>query len=86
GKGNYIISQSQVFGESKDPFHALFVVEENIEQYELEGNQIYYATDNSDSNLQGIKMIVPAKGKNSAYQIVIINHSVERPGEAVFDK
>ncbi|MGG2934844.1 M56 family metallopeptidase [Bacillus pacificus] len=86
GKGNYIISQSQVFGESKDPFHALFVVEENIEQYELEGNQIYYATDNSDSNLQGMKMIVPAKGKNSAYQIVIINHSVERPGEAVFDK
>ena len=62
GKGNYIISQSQVFGESKDPFHALFVVEENIEQYELEGNQIFYATHNSDSNLQGMKMIVPAKG------------------------
>ncbi|MGZ7147202.1 M56 family metallopeptidase [Bacillus sp. BC08] len=86
GKGNYIISQSQVFGESKDPFHALFGVEENIEQYELEGNQIFYATDNSDSNLQGMKMIVPAKGKNSAYQIVIINHSLERQGEAVFDK
>jgi bla regulator protein BlaR1 len=86
GKGNYIISQSQVFGESKDPFHALFVVEENIEQYELEGNQIFYATHNSDSNLQGMKMIVPAKGTNSAYQIVIINHSLERPGKAVFDK
>ncbi|OSY07823.1 hypothetical protein S2E19_04658 [Bacillus mycoides] len=86
GKGNYIISQSQVFGESKDPFQALFVVEENIEQYELEGNQIFYATHNSDSNLQGMKMIVPAKGKNSAYQIVIINHSLEKPGKAVFDK
>ncbi|MBE5105839.1 M56 family metallopeptidase [Bacillus thuringiensis] len=86
GKGNYTTYQSQVFGESKDPFHALFVVEENIEQYELEGNQIFYATDNSDSNLQGMKMIVPAKGKNSAYQIVIINHSLEKPGEAVFDK
>ncbi|MBG9830866.1 M56 family metallopeptidase [Bacillus wiedmannii] len=86
GKGNYIISQSQVFGESKDPFHALFGVEENIEQYELDGNQIFYATDNSDSNLQGMKMIVPAKGKNSAYQIVIINHSLERQGEAVFDQ
>ncbi|WP_002150023.1 M56 family metallopeptidase [Bacillus cereus] len=86
GKGNYIISQSQVFGESKDPFQALFVVEENIEQYELEGNQIFYATHNSDSNLQGMKMIVPAKGKDSAYQIVIINHSLEKPGEAVFDK
>ncbi|MEH7895134.1 M56 family metallopeptidase, partial [Bacillus thuringiensis] len=62
GKGNYTTYQSQVFGESKDPFHALFVVEENIEQYELEGNQIFYATHNSDSNLQGMKMIVPAKG------------------------
>lgn len=86
GKGNYTTYQSQVFGESKDPFHALFVVEENIEQYELEGNQIFYATHNSDSNLQGMKMIVPAKGKNSAYQIVIINHSLEKQGEAVFDK
>lgn len=86
GKGNYTTYQSQVFGESKDPFHALFAVEENIEQYELEGNQIFYATGNSDGNLQGMKMIVPAKGKNSAYQIVIINHSLEDPGEAVFDK
>ncbi|OOR11951.1 methicillin resistance protein [Bacillus cereus] len=86
GKGNYTTYQSQVFGESKDPFHALFAVEENIEQYELEGNQIFYSTHNSDSNLQGMKMIVPAKGKNSAYQIVIINHSLEDPGEAVFDK
>lgn len=85
GKGNYTTYQSQIFGESKDPFHALFVVEENIEQYELEGNQIFYATHNSDSNLQGMKMIVPAKGKNSAYQIVIINHSLDNPGKAVFD-
>lgn len=86
GKGNYTISQSQVFGESKDPFSHQFVVPENIEQYGLEGNQIFYATDHSDSNLQGMKMIVPAKGKNSAYQIVIINHSLENQGEAVFDK
>ena len=42
GKGNYTTYQSQVFGESKDPFHALFGVEENIEQYELEG--IKYST------------------------------------------
>lgn len=86
GKGNYTTYQSQVFGESKDPFHALFGVEENIEQYELEGNQIFYVTHNSDSNLQGMKMIVPEKGENSAYQIVIINHSLENQGEAVFDK
>ena len=31
-------------------------------------------------------MIVPAKGKDSAYQIVITNHSLEDQGEAVFDK
>ncbi|PGK32125.1 methicillin resistance protein [Bacillus anthracis] len=86
GKGNYAISQSQVFGESKDTFSHQFILPENIEQYELEGNQIFYATHHSDSNLQGMKMIVPAKGKNSAYQVVIINHSLERQGEAVFDK
>ncbi|MGH0591503.1 M56 family metallopeptidase [Bacillus pretiosus] len=86
GKGNYIISQSQVFGESKDTFSHQFILPENIEQYELEGNQIFYATHHSDSNLQGMKMVVPAKGKNSAYQVVIINHSLERQGEAVFDK
>lgn len=86
GKGNYTISQSQVLGESKDPFSHQFIVPENIEKYELEGNQIFYATHHSDSNLQGMKMIVPAKGKNSAYQIVIINHSLENQGEAVFDK
>ncbi|PFQ46138.1 methicillin resistance protein [Bacillus cereus] len=86
GKGNYAISQSQVFGESKDTFSHQFILPENIEQYELEGNQIFYATDHSDSNLQGMKMIVPAKGKDSAYQIVIINHSLEKQGEAVFDK
>ncbi|PFE93648.1 methicillin resistance protein [Bacillus thuringiensis] len=86
GKGNYAISQSQVFGESKDTFSHHFILPENIEQYELEGNQIFYATDHSDSNLQGMKMIVPAKGKDSAYQIVIINHSLEKQGEAVFDK
>lgn len=86
GKGNYTISQSQVFGESKDPFSHQFIVPENIEKYELEGNQIFYATHHSDSNLQGMKMIIPEKGKNSAYQIVIINHSLENPGEAVFDK
>ncbi len=86
GKGNYIISQSQVLGESKDTFSHQFILPENIEQYELEGNQIFYATHHSDSNLQGMKMVVPAKGKNSAYQVVIINHSLERQGEAVFDK
>ncbi|WP_406651818.1 M56 family metallopeptidase [Bacillus cereus] len=85
-KGNYTISQSQVFGESKDPFSHQFIVPENIEKYELEGNQIFYATHHSDSNLQGMKMIVPAKGKDSAYQIVIINHSLEKQGKAVFDK
>ncbi|MGG0726120.1 M56 family metallopeptidase [Bacillus mycoides] len=86
GKGSYTIYQSQVFGESKDPFSHQFVVPENIEQYELEGNQVFYSTNNSDENLKGMKMIVPAKGKNSAYQIVIINHSLDNQGKAVFDR
>lgn len=47
---------------------------------------MFYSANHSISNLQGMKMIVPAKGKNSAYQIVIINHSLDNQGKAVFDR
>ncbi|WP_243526912.1 M56 family metallopeptidase [Bacillus pseudomycoides] len=86
GKYGYTIYQSQILEESKDPFNALFNWTDDIKKYELEGNQVFYAADHSIHNLQGMKMIVPAKGKNSAYQIVIINQSLDNPREAVFDR
>ncbi|MBE7123827.1 M56 family metallopeptidase [Bacillus cereus] len=75
--GQIIIEQSEVLGAEKDPwtskgFHM-------FEEYELEfvqgmemfgGNQVTFGKS-SDSNITGMKMIVPAKDGKSAYQIVI---------------
>ncbi|TKI95498.1 hypothetical protein FC695_27185, partial [Bacillus cereus] len=46
----------------------------------------FYSANHPISNLQGMKMIVPAKGNNSAYQIVIINVSLDYQREKVFDR
>lgn len=75
--GQIIIEQSEVLGAKKDPwnrkgFHM-------FEEYELQfvqgmemigGNQVIFGKS-SDSNITGMKMIVPAKDGKSAYQIVI---------------
>ncbi|MED1048761.1 M56 family metallopeptidase [Bacillus mycoides] len=75
--GQIVIEQSEVLGAKKDPwnkkgFHM-------FEEYELEfvkgmemigGNQVTFGKS-SDSNITGMKMIVPAKDGKSAYQIVI---------------
>ncbi len=86
GKYGYTIYQSEILEGSKDPFYNLFNREEDIKKYELEGNQVFYSANHSISNLQGMKMIVPAKGNNSAYQIVIINDSLDNQGKEVFDR
>ncbi|MBF7150517.1 MULTISPECIES: M56 family metallopeptidase [Bacillus cereus group] len=75
--GQIIIEQSEVLEAKKDPwnrkgFHM-------FEEYELQfvqgmemlgGNQVTFGKS-SDSNIIGMKMIVPAKDGKSAYQIVI---------------
>ncbi|MGG0458773.1 M56 family metallopeptidase [Bacillus mycoides] len=75
--GQIIIEQSEVLGAKKDTwnrkgFHM-------FEEYELQfvqgmemigGNQVTFGKS-SDSNITGMKMIVPAKDGKSAYQIVI---------------
>lgn len=75
--GQIIIEQSEVLGAKKDPwnrkgFHM-------FEEYELQfvqgmemlgGNQVTFGKS-SDSDITGMKMIVPAKDGKSAYQIVI---------------
>ncbi|PDY45907.1 M56 family metallopeptidase [Bacillus pseudomycoides] len=76
GKYGYTIYQSQVFEKNKDPLHYMFPWEDGIENYELEGNQIVFVTPPSysrPSKLKGMKVLIPAKGKNSAYQVVIVN-------------
>ncbi|PEY28293.1 transcriptional regulator [Bacillus cereus] len=75
--GQIVIEQSEVLGAKADPwnrkgFHM-------FEEYELEfvkgmerlgGNQVTFGKS-SDSNVTGMKMIVPAKDGKGAYQIVI---------------
>ncbi|WP_018767870.1 hypothetical protein [Bacillus sp. 105MF] len=75
--GQIFIEQSEVLGAKADPwnkngFHM-------FEEYELEfvkgmerlgGNQVTFGKS-SDSNVTGMKMIVPAKDGKGAYQIVI---------------
>ncbi|MEH7420116.1 M56 family metallopeptidase [Bacillus thuringiensis] len=84
GKYSYTIYQSPLLEQKKDPFNRNG--NDNIETYELEGNQVFYGTVTSDKNLQSMKMIVPAKGKNSAYQIVITNPSTGYQSETVPDR
>ncbi|MEY9972132.1 bla regulator protein BlaR1 [Lysinibacillus sp. RC46] len=54
----------------KDPFYER--IYDNIESYELEGTQFTFAKSTGE-NSKAMKMIVPEKGKDSAYQIVIID-------------
>ncbi|MCQ6574556.1 M56 family metallopeptidase [Bacillus wiedmannii] len=84
GKYSYTIYQSPLLEQKKDPFNRNG--NDNIETYELEGNQVFYGTVTSDKNLQSMKMIVPAKGKNSAYQIVITNPGTDYQSEKVPDR
>ncbi|KFM98712.1 transcriptional regulator [Bacillus clarus] len=75
GKYGYTIYQSRFYGDNKDPLHYMLPWKENLENYELEGNEMFFIKSPSDSRskLKGMKMFIPERGKNSAYQIVIVN-------------
>ncbi len=75
GQYGYTIYQSRVYVDNKDPLHYMLPWKENMETYDLEGNQIVFVAPPSYSNsrLKGMKVFVPASEKNSEYQIVIVN-------------
>ncbi len=61
-------------GGNKDPLHYMMPGEENLESYSLEGKgMVYNKSSHGEGKLKGLKMFVPAQGKNSEYQIVIVN-------------
>jgi bla regulator protein BlaR1 len=68
GEFSYTIYQSPII-EAEGHF-AWLGENDKVENYELDGNQVSFGYF-SGSNTKAMKMIVPAKGKNSAYQIVI---------------
>ncbi|MEK3886206.1 hypothetical protein [Bacillus sp. FSL K6-3431] len=69
GEFGYSIHQSELLNNSRDPFEIRFDI---IEQYQLHGNQVIFGKY-SDSNVKGMKMIIPAKEGIPAKQIVIID-------------
>ncbi|MGN4827441.1 M56 family metallopeptidase [Bacillus cereus group sp. MYBK12-2] len=75
GKYGFTIYQSRMYaGGNKDPLHYMMPGEENLESYSLEGKgMVYNKSSHGEGKLKGLKMFVPAQGKNSEYQIVIVN-------------
>ncbi|WP_242142161.1 MULTISPECIES: M56 family metallopeptidase [unclassified Bacillus cereus group] len=87
GKYGYTIYQSGQYVNNKDPLRYMFPWDENMENYELEGNQIVFVKPPSYSNskLKGMKVFVHESGKNIAHQIVIVNDIFTR-GEADYEE
>ncbi|WP_242269598.1 M56 family metallopeptidase [Bacillus cereus group sp. BfR-BA-01408] len=75
GKYGFTIYQSRMYaGGNKDPLHYMMPGEENLESYSLDGKgMVYNKSSHGEGKLKGLKMFVPAQGKNSEYQIVIVN-------------
>ncbi|PEM00539.1 methicillin resistance mecR1 protein [Bacillus wiedmannii] len=75
GKYGFTIYQSRMYaGGNKDPLHYMMPGEENLESYSLDRKgMVYNKSSHGEGKLKGLKMFVPAQGKNSEYQIVIVN-------------
>ncbi|PFR44171.1 M56 family metallopeptidase [Bacillus thuringiensis] len=75
GKYGFTIYQSRIYaGGNKDPLHYMMPGEESLESYNLDGKgMVYNKSSHGEGKLKGLKMFVPEQGKNSEYQIVIVN-------------
>ncbi|HDX9613035.1 TPA: transcriptional regulator [Bacillus toyonensis] len=73
----YVVNQSVVRGKEENPFYGIMEESEKITNYELEGANITFA-ESSESNTKYMEVIVPAKGKNSAYQVIILANDVSK--------
>lgn len=77
GKYGFTIYQSRMYMDgngTKDPLHYMMPGVENLESYSLDGKgMVYNKSSHGEGKLRGLKMFVPAQGKNSEYQIVIVN-------------
>ena len=68
-RDRYTIYQSALPEKHEDLFYTSISDKDKIENYELEGAQFSFAKTKNNEN--AMKMIVPAKGKESAYQVEI---------------
>lgn len=69
----YIVHQSAVTDYVKEFSNIRAEYNEKVTNYELEGTKITLVESiNTEETFKEMQMIVPAKGKNSAYQVFII--------------
>ncbi len=73
----YVVNQSVVRSKEENPFYGIVEESEKVTNYELEGANITFA-ESSESTTKYMEVIVPAKGKNSAYQVIILANDVSK--------
>ncbi|HDR4738445.1 TPA: M56 family metallopeptidase [Bacillus cereus] len=75
----YLVHQSAVNDQGENPLNKGGESNEKITHYELEGTKINLIESiNKEGNFKVMKMIVPAKGKNSAYQVTILADNLSK--------
>ncbi|MCU4986481.1 M56 family metallopeptidase [Bacillus cereus] len=75
----YLVHQSAVNDQGENPLNKDGESNEKITHYELEGTKINLIESiNKEGNFKVMKMIVPAKGKNGAYQVSILADNLSK--------
>ena len=73
----YVVNQSVVRDKEENPFYGIMEESDKITNYKLEGANLTFA-ESSESITKYMEAIVPAKGKNSAYQVIILANDVSK--------
>ncbi|PGS64629.1 M56 family metallopeptidase [Bacillus thuringiensis] len=73
----YVVNQSVVRDKEENPFYGIMEDSEKITNYKLEGANITFA-ESFESNTKYMEGIVPAKGKHSAYQVILLANDVSK--------
>ncbi|PGK41606.1 transcriptional regulator [Bacillus anthracis] len=75
----YVVHQSAVDDQGENPLNKDAENNEKVTNYELEGTKINLIESlDTEENYKVMKMIVPAKGKNSAYQVIILADNLSK--------
>lgn len=73
----YVVHQSAVRDQGENSLNEVVGNSEKITNYELVGTKISLS-ENTKDKFKVMKMIVPAKGKNNAYQVTILADNLSR--------
>ena len=75
----YVVHQSAVDDQGENPLNKDAENNEKVTNYELEGTKINFIESlDTEENYKVMKMIVPAKGKNNAYQVIILADNLSK--------